>query len=95
MGNKYDAAFKLECIRMVEEDGLNGMEVSRKLGIHEKTIYRWIAEHRKNGDAAFPGKGNQTPDYAEIRRLNKRIRDLEEENEILKKAAVIFVKHQK
>lgn len=86
MGKKqYDKAFKQECIRMVEKDGLRGIDVSRKLGIHEKTIYRWIAEYRNAGENAFPGKGHLPADVVEIRTLEKRIRDPEEENAILKK----------
>ena len=92
---KYDSAFKLEVIRMVEEDGLNGMDVSRKLGIHEKTVYRWLSEYRKDGRDAFPGKGHLKPADEELRQLRKQVRDLQEENEILKKAAVIFAKQEK
>ena len=92
---KYDSAFKREVIRMVEEDGLNGMDVSRKLGIHEKTVYRWLSEYRKDGREAFPGKGHLKPADEELRQLRKQVRDLQEENEILKKAAAIFAKQEK
>lgn len=44
---------------------------------------------------AFPGKGNLTPADAELRELRRRVKDLEEENEILKKATAIFAKRQK
>ena len=92
---KYDTAFKLEVIRMVEEDGLNGMDVSRKLGIHEKTVYRWLSEYRKDGREAFPGKGHLKPADEELRQLRRQVRDLQAENEILKKAAAIFAKQEK
>ena len=92
---KYDPAFKLEVIRMVEEDGLNGMDVSRKLGIHEKTVYRWLSEYRKDGRDAFPGKGHLKPVDEELRQLRRQVRDLQEEKEILKKAAAIFAKQEK
>jgi Transposase and inactivated derivatives len=92
---KYDTAYKLEVIRMVNEDGLNGMEVSRKLGIHEKTVYRWLSEYRKDGQEAFPGKGHLKPADEELRQLRRQVRDLQEENEILKKAAAIFAKQEK
>lgn len=41
------------------------------------------------GDAAFPGKGNLYPADEEIRRREQRIKELEEENAILKKAMAI------
>ena len=42
------------------------------------------------GDAAFPGKGNLYPADEEVRRREQRIKELEEENAIFKKATTIF-----
>lgn len=92
---KYDAAFKREAIRLVEEQGQKAAVVSKKLDITDNTLYRWLSEYRKDGDSAFPGKGNLKPDDAELRRLQRENEELKEENEILKKAAAIFAKHQK
>jgi len=95
MENKnYDSAFKLEAIKMVES-GTKGADVARQLGLHPSTIYRWMGEYKRDGVHAFPGKGHLKPDDEELRQLRKKVRDLEEENAILKKAAVIFAKHQK
>ena len=93
MENKnYDMSFKLEAIKLVES-GPKAADVARQLGLHQATIYRWISEFKKDGEQAFPGKGNLKPDDDELRQLRKKVRDLEEENAILKKAAVIFAKH--
>jgi transposase len=43
----------------------------------------------------FWGKGNLKPTDEELRRLKRENEELREENEILKKAAAIFAKHQK
>ena len=95
MENKnYDTAFKVEAIKLVES-GTKATDVARQLGVHPATIYRWISEFKKDGEQAFPGKGHLKPDDEELRQLRKKVRDLEEENAILKKAAVIFAKHQK
>lgn len=92
--SKYDVAFKRESVQMMQS-GMSAAEVSEKLGVHIKTLYRWRDEYRRDGDDAFPGKGNQTPADAELRNLRRRVKDLEEENEILKKATAIFAKRQK
>ena len=92
--SKYDLAFKRESVQMMA-GGMSASEVSEKLGVHVKTLYRWRDEYRRDGDDAFPGKGNLTPADAELRELRRKVRDLEEENAILKKATAIFAKQQK
>ena len=94
-GSRYDVAFKKEAIAMVTEAGQSVVEVGAKLGIHIKTLYRWLDEYRQDGNNAFPGKGNLKPDDEENRRLKREIMELREENEILKKATAIFARHQK
>ena len=94
-GKRYDAAFKKATIKKIQEEGESASEVSKSLGIHIKTIYRWMQEERQEGENAFPGKGKLKPVDEEMRRLKKENEDLREENEILKKATVIFAKHQK
>jgi len=84
-GIRYDAVFKHEAIKKIREDGESASEVSRGLGLHIKTIYRWLDEEREGGKLK--------PNDEDMRRLKRKM--LREENEILKKAAVIFSKHQK
>ena len=91
----YDAAFKKEAIRLVEDQGEKTATVAKKLGVTNKTMYRWVSEYRREGSAAFPGRGHLKPDDAVMRRLKRENEELREENEILKKAAAIFPKHQK
>lgn len=67
------------------ESGLSAAEVSEKLEVHVKTLYHWRDEFRHAGEKAFPGKGNLKPADAKLREKRWRIKDLEEENEILKK----------
>jgi transposase len=43
----------------------------------------------------FPGSGKLSPDDEQIRKLEQQVRELREENEILKKAAAYFAKNQK
>lgn len=94
-GSKYDAAFKKQAIAMVKDSGLSVVEVADKLNIHIKTIYRWLDKYKQDGNNAFPGKGNLDPQDEENRRLKRENAELREENEILKKATAIFVRHQK
>lgn len=94
-GKRYDAAFKQATIRKIRKEGESASVVSEQLGIHIKTLYRWLDEEQRDGADAFPGKGNLKPADEEMRRLTKENVELREENAILKKAMAIFAKHQK
>ena len=90
MSKHYSKEFKREAIRLSNLDDRTCVKVADELGIRVKLLYRWRAEAKKSGDDAFPGKGNQTPEEAEISKLKAKVRRLEQEREILKKAMSIF-----
>jgi transposase len=91
----FDKDFKLEAVNMVTSQQRPVAAVARELGIHENTLYKWINQASENKEGAFPGSGNLSPEEAELRKLKRKILDLEEENAILKKATAYFAKHQK
>lgn len=95
MTKKYDKEFKLQTVQMIQEEGKAVAQVARELGISENTLYRWIGEYKQAGTQAFPGSGQLKPEDKAVRDLQKRIRDLEEENEILKKAMHYFAKDRR
>lgn len=81
---KYDAEFKRNTVRKVL-DGQSVASVSREIGVSENQIHKWKRAALQNGDGLKSGK-----ELAEIEVLKKRNQELEQENEILKKAALIF-----
>ena len=84
MNRKYDDEFKRQAVKKVF-DGQSVASVSRELGVNEGLIHKW-----KRTALDF-GNGRQTgAELSEAAGLKKRIRELEMENEILKKAALIF-----
>ncbi|SHF52194.1 transposase [Desulforamulus putei DSM 12395] len=85
----------LEAVKLVVEKGRSVPSVALDLGIHEKTLYKWVSDYKKDSENAFPGSGRLKPQDELIRQLKRRVADLEEENAILKKAAAIFANHRK
>ncbi len=81
---KYDDEFKRNVVRKVF-DGQSVSSVSREIGVNESLIHKWKRAALDNGDGIRSGA-----ELAEAQALKKRIRELEQENEILKKAALIF-----
>jgi transposase len=81
---KYDDEFKRQTVQKVF-DGQSVRSVSRELGVTESQIHKWRRAALDNGDGIKSGT-----ELTETVALKKRIRELEQENEILKKAALIF-----
>ena len=85
---QFDRDFKISTVKMVTEGGHKAAEVARSLGIHENQLYSWKKKFSDQGDKAFPGKGHLT----ELAALRRKLRDVEMERDILKKAVGIFSK---
>jgi transposase len=84
MRRKYDAEFKRNTVQKVL-DGQTTASVSRELGIAENLIYKWKRAFLENGNGI-----NSSTELNETLALKKQVRELEQEVEILKKAALIF-----
>ena len=84
MKRKYDDDFRRNAVQKVL-DGQSVRSVSQELGVNESQIHKWRRAALTNGDGVKSGA-----ELNETLELKKRIRELEMENEILKKAALIF-----
>ena len=69
-------------------------ELARELGITVQQLYKWRKEFEEFGEGSFSGKGNLklTSEKEKIHELEKRLKDVELERDILKKAIGIFPK---
>jgi len=97
MGRRtFSKEYKLQTTTQVIKAGKRINEVSVSLGITEQTIYRWLREYDKYGEEAFKGFGNVRVDSQyKIKLLEKKNKQLEKENEILKKFQVFQKGRQK
>jgi transposase len=84
---KYDADFKKEVLRMIEL-GRSVPDVAQSLGIGTNLIYQWIKRSKTNKDSLENSSALSFD--AEKAAMHKRIKDLEMERDILKKALGIF-----
>ena len=86
----YTREFKLQAVRMLTDQGLSVAEVARRLGVGENCLRHWRAAAREQGEAAFPGQGQLSPQEDELRRLRAEVQRLRAERDLLKKAAAYF-----
>jgi transposase len=95
MTKEYTREFKKEAVHLAETSHKPYAEVAKDLGISQSALYRWRQEYRQDPDQAFPGKGHLKPTDQEVVTLRKQVRQLQMENDILKKAVVIFTTPKK
>ena len=88
----YTKQFKESAVELYQNRGKTVKDVAEELGIHPENLSRWIRESQEGKEKnirVFPGQGN--PRDEEVAQLKRRVADLEETNEILKKAMAFFV----
>lgn len=90
--NSYTRDFKLDAIKLVKESGLSPREVSINLGLPPQIVERWIKELDNDQENAFPGNGQPKSSDKELYELRRKLKQTEEERDILKKALAIFSK---
>jgi transposase len=84
---KYDSDFKNEVLKMVES-GRPVPEIAQSLGIGNNLIYCWIKQAKK-GHSTPRNKAQLSFDEEKLA-LQKRLKEVEMERDILKKAIGIF-----
>lgn len=90
-GIRYSDEFKQEAVNQVVLHGYSVLDVSKRLGISNKSLYGWIKKFRKP-------KVEREEDAdlrAEVARLKRELKRSEQERAILKEAAVFFAGESK
>ena len=89
--SKYSAEFKDEAIKQVTERGYPVTEVAERLGTTREALYQWMRAAGVSPRAKSSQQVVEKKDH-EIAALKAQIKRLEEERDILKKAAAYFAK---
>lgn len=85
--SKYSAEFQTAAVRLLLEPGATNKSVGRDLGVSRETIRKWAKRLAAETD---PEVRQARHDHAELVALRRRVKVLEEEREILAKAAAFL-----
>ena len=85
--------YKAGAVRLVLDEGKTVAAVARDLGLTESSLRNWV-EHAR-ADRTKGKTGLTTAEREELARLRKELRIVQEEREILKKAAAFFAKQSR
>jgi len=88
---KYTQEFKEEAVKLITNQGYSFAEAGRNLGVNPNVLSRWKREIEK-AEGSGLSSTNAVSIQAELKRLRKENKQLRQEREILKKAAVFFAK---
>ena len=98
MGRKseFSREEKIAAVKLVTEGGRSLLSVANEYGIHENTLGKWKRQYATNPEGAFTGepvKEETTEQDRELQQLRRRVRELEVENDFLKKVSAYFAKN--
>jgi transposase len=91
MPKSYSPEFRRRAVALCRAGGRPGT-IARDLGVSEATVYRWIAQ-----DEVDLGErpGTRSGEHVELSRARARIRELEAELELTRKASALFSEGEK
>jgi transposase-like protein len=91
----YPEEFRRDVIAVARQGDRSRAQVARSFGISESCLARWLRiADREDGLAAAGASSLARPagEEAEVRELRRRNKQLEQENEILRRATAYFAR---
>jgi len=86
----FPPEYKAEVVELIRTTGKTAGQVVRELDLTETAVRAWVRQ--ADLDAGRRSDGLTTAERDELRKLRREVRDLREEREILRKAAVCFAR---
>lgn len=87
----FSPEFRLESAQLVVDQHYSIREAATAVGVGHSTMDKWVRQLRDERDGRTPKATAMTPEQRRIKELEKHIRDIEEQNEILKKATALLM----
>jgi transposase len=90
----FSKEYKAEVVDLIRKSGKSIGAVARELDLSETAVRHWAAQVEIDSGRG-PAGALTTAEREELAQLRKRVRTLEMEREILKKATAFFAKESK
>jgi len=90
----FSSAYKTEVVDLVRASGKSIGAVAKDLGLTETAVRAWVRQAGVDGGRG-PVDALTTAERDELTQLRRRVKTLEMEREVLKKATAFFVRESK
>lgn len=90
----FSPEFKLEAAQLVLNQGYTIKAACEAVGVGKSTLEYWIRQLKVERQGKTPAASAITPEQRKIQDLEKQIRRLEMEKEILKKATALLMSNE-
>ncbi len=87
----YPAEFRAEAVRLARGSEKSIPVLAADLGVSSEALRHWLRQADADAGRAQPGELT-TDEREELRRLRREVKVLQQEREILRKAAAFFAK---
>jgi len=83
--------FKLEAAQLVVEQGYSIRQAAEAMNVGKSTMDKWVRQLKNEHQGIACKSSPLTPEQRKIRELEKRIKQIEVEKDILKKATALLM----
>jgi transposase len=87
----FSPEFKMEAAQLVVDHNYTLKAACEAMGVGKSTMEYWVRQLREELQGKTPTASAITPDQRRIQELEKQVRRLETEKEILKKATALLM----
>ena len=87
-GTRYDEDFKRTLVNLYQSGGKTQAALCKEYGVSQTALTRWIKQY-----STVETDNGEVMTAKQVKELQRRLAQLEEENLILKKAIAIFTPH--
>ncbi|CAA6826795.1 MAG: Unknown protein [uncultured Thiotrichaceae bacterium] len=92
MATSYTKEFKREAAELVLDKGYTQKEAREAMGVSKSSLSHWVKQLREERAGITPDNRKAfTEEHQEIQQLKAKIKKLEREKEILKKASALLM----
>ncbi len=87
----FTTEFKLDCAQLVLDQGYTTRQAAESMNVGKSTIDKWVRQLKKERNGVADQPNALTVDQRKIKELEKKVKRIEMEKDILKKATALLM----